>query len=74
LRCTRTVEARQVFTIEPGCYFIDSLLAQLKASENSQYINWNVVEHFKPFGGVRIEDDVIVHRERNENMSRDAGV
>ena len=71
LRCTRTVEARQVFTIEPGLYFIDSLLAELRSSEHGQYINWDRVEHFKPFGGIRIEDNIIVHRDRNENMTRD---
>ena len=74
LRCTRQIEARQVFTIEPGLYFIDSLLAKLKGSEQSKYINWNVVDAFKPFGGIRIEDNIIVHRERNENMTRELGL
>lgn len=70
LRCTRTVEANQVFTIEPGLYFIDSLLADLAATENAKYINWEKVNAFKPFGGIRIEDNVIVHQDRNENMTR----
>ena len=74
LRTTRIVEARQVFTIEPGLYFIDSLLGELKASEQSKYINWNVIDRFRPYGGIRIEDNVIVHRERNENMTRDLGL
>ncbi len=74
LRCTRTVEAQQVFTVEPGLYFIESLLADLKASEQSKFINWDTVAAFKPFGGIRIEDNVIVHRDRNENMTREAGL
>lgn len=74
LRCTRTIEANHVYTIEPGLYFIDSLLADLKASMNSKYINWNVVDMLRPFGGIRVEDDVIVHRTRNENMTREAGL
>jgi len=74
LRCTRMVEARQVFTIEPGLYFIDSLLADLKGSALSKYVNWNVVDRLRPYGGIRIEDNVIVHKERNENMTRDLGV
>ncbi len=74
LRTTRTVEANQVFTIEPGLYFIDSLLDELRASEQSKYINWNVIDEYRLFGGIRIEDNVIVHRERNENMTREAGL
>ena len=70
LRCTRTVEANQVFTIEPGLYFIDSLLSDLAATDNAKYINWDKVNAFKPFGGIRIEDNVIVHQDRNENMTR----
>lgn len=71
LRCTRIVEPRQVFTIEPGLYFIDSLLSELKSSPESKYINWDRVDAFRPYGGIRIEDNIIVHREANENMTRD---
>lgn len=74
LRCTRIIEPRHVYTIEPGIYFIASLLEKLKGSEHSKYVNWNVVDMFRPYGGVRIEDNVIVHRERNENMTREAGL
>jgi Xaa-Pro dipeptidase len=71
LRCTRMIEARQVFTIEPGLYFIDSLLRDLKATPASKYINWDTVDTYRPFGGIRIEDNIIVHRDKNENMTRD---
>ena len=70
LRCTRIIEANQVFTIEPGLYFIDSLLSELAQTDNTQYINWEKVEAFKPYGGIRIEDNVIVHVDHNENMTR----
>ena len=74
LRCTRLIEPRQVFTIEPGLYFIDSLLADLKGTDQGKYINWHKVDAFRKFGGIRIEDNIIVHRERNENMTRDLGL
>ncbi|NTS77276.1 Xaa-Pro dipeptidase [Catenovulum sp. SM1970] len=74
LRTTREVEVGQVFTIEPGLYFIDSLLAELKDSSAGKYVNWNKVDAFKPYGGIRIEDNVIVHHTHNENMTRNAGL
>lgn len=74
LRCTRTVEERQVMTIEPGLYFIGSLLDELKASDNNQFINWDKVNELSPYGGIRIEDNIIIHREYVENMTRDLGL
>ena len=74
LRTTRGVESDMIFTIEPGLYFIDSLLDELKGTELEQMVNWDKVAEFKPYGGIRIEDNIIVHRERNENMTRDLGL
>jgi len=74
LRCTRLIEPRQVMTIEPGLYFIDSLLGDLKATDNGQFINWEKVEALKPFGGIRIEDNIIIHQGCVENMTRDFGL
>lgn len=71
LRTSRVIEANQVFTIEPGLYFIDSLLADLKQSTNAAMVNWQNVEAMRPFGGIRIEDNIIVHQSHNENMTRE---
>lgn len=72
LRLTRTVEESQVFTIEPGLYFIEMLLAELRRSEHSSAMNWEKIETLQPFGGVRIEDDVVVRRDGHENLTRAA--
>lgn len=74
LRTTRMIEANQVFTIEPGLYFIDSLIKQLKASVYKDMINWQVVEQFRPYGGIRIEDNIIVHQSCYENITRQNGL
>lgn len=71
LRTSRMIEANQVFTIEPGLYFIDTLLADLKTSKYAAMVNWQHVDKMRPFGGIRIEDNIIVHQSHNENMTRD---
>lgn len=72
LRLTRIIEERQVFTIEPGIYIIDSLLDDLKKNGNGAGVNWKRVDEFRVYGGVRIEDDVVVTAKGHENMTRDA--
>ena len=72
LRLTRVVETGHVFTIEPGLYFIDTLLADLRKTENAKFVNWEKVEAFRKYGGIRIEDDVLVTETGHENLTRNA--
>jgi Xaa-Pro dipeptidase len=72
LRLTRVVDANMVFTIEPGLYFIETLLADLQKSDRAKYVQWAKVDAFRRFGGIRIEDDILVTETGNENMTRDA--
>lgn len=74
LRCTRVMEPEQVFTIEPGLYFIDSLLGTLQEGEHARRINWELVDALRPCGGIRIEDNVVLHADGVENLTRQAGL
>jgi Xaa-Pro dipeptidase len=60
LRNTSMVEVDQVFTIEPGIYFIEPLLAPLRAKDLSKGVDWRLVGELSALGGVRIEDDLVV--------------
>ena len=72
LRLTRPIETRNVFTIEPGFYFIEPLLAELKNSDDAKYVDWDRVDSFRKYGGVRIEDDIAVTESGYENLTREA--
>ena len=72
LRLTRMLEPGVVVTVEPGIYFIDSLLAAAHADARRAHIDWPMVETLRPFGGIRIEDNVATTAGRPENLTRDA--
>ena len=72
LRLTRTLEAGNVLTIEPGLYFIEPLLRQWRETGDVAAINWEKVESLAPYGGIRIEDNMLVTGDEPRNLTREA--
>ena len=61
LRMGRELKTGYVLTVEPGIYFIPALIDQWKAEgRHGEFINYEKVEGYKGFGGIRIEDDILI--------------
>ena len=72
LRLTRELEAGNVLTIEPGLYFIEPLLKKWRDEHDANDINWSKVDELAPYGGIRIEDNVVVTEGGCDNLTRRA--
>jgi Xaa-Pro aminopeptidase len=61
LRMGRRLKKNFVITVEPGIYFIPALIAKWKSEKiNSAFINFSKVEEYIGFGGVRLEDNIVI--------------
>ena len=61
LRMGRRLQEGFVVTDEPGIYFIPALIDDWKASGHCQeFLNFDMLETYKDFGGIRIEDDILI--------------
>ncbi len=61
LRLAKELKPGFVFTCEPGIYFIPELIDQWKAKKKfKNFINYDKVEEYRNFGGIRIEDNILV--------------
>ena len=64
LRMGRKLEEGFVVTDEPGIYFIPALIDDWKASGHCQeFLNFDKLETYKDFGGIRIEDDILITKD-----------
>lgn len=71
LRLTRVLEPGAVVTIEPGIYFADLLMQELRDNEHAGAVDWNRVDALRPYGGIRIEDDVVCTDGDPVNLTRE---
>ena len=61
LRMGRRLQEGFVITDEPGCYFIPALIDQWRAQGmHKELLNYDKIETFKDFGGIRLEDDILI--------------
>ena len=70
LRTTRTIDEGQIFTVEPGLYFIPMLLRPFRENEHKGAFDWALVDALTPCGGIRIEDNLLVTATGHRNLTR----
>ena len=71
LRLAKPLIPGHVLTVEPGIYFIPDLIDLWKQKNKfKEFINYDKVEKFKDFGGIRIEDDVIVTKDKAQVLGK----
>jgi len=70
LRTTRDLEPSMVLTVEPGVYFIEMLLNPYREHKHSSFFNWPLIDELMPYGGMRIEDNIVVTDKGHQNLTR----
>lgn len=71
LRFALPYKPGHVFTVEPGCYFIPELIEMWKSEGRyKEFINYNKVDTYKDFGGIRIEDNLVITEKGHKLLGR----
>ena len=72
LRFARTLKEGHVITNEPGIYFIPALIEKWKSENiNTEFINFKELENYLNFGGVRLEDDMLITKDGSRNLGKE---
>lgn len=70
LRVDMKLQQGHLMTVEPGLYFIEALLNDAETRQTfGDQINWNEALKWREFGGVRIEDDILVTTKGPQNLT-----
>lgn len=72
LRMGRRLEEGFVVTDEPGIYFIPALIDDWRSKGlHKDFINYDMLETYKDFGGIRIEDDLLITKDGCRFLGKD---
>ncbi|MBO5601959.1 MAG: aminopeptidase P N-terminal domain-containing protein [Prevotella sp.] len=64
LRCGKRLQEGFVMTDEPGIYFIPALIDEWRAKKlHTDFLNYDMLETYKDFGGIRLEDDILITKD-----------
>lgn len=69
LRMGKTLKVGHVVTTEPGLYFIPALIKKWETEKiATSYVNYQKLEHYMDFGGIRLEDDILITSKGNRRL------
>ena len=71
LRLGKALEAGNVITVEPGLYFIPELIDRWQSEKKfTQFINYKKLKGYRDFGGIRIEDNVLITKKKQRILGK----
>ena len=68
------LQTGHVVTCEPGLYFADHILHPAYEGNKGQFLNKDAIDKFRPFGGIRIEDNLVIEQDGVFNLTEASGM